>query len=319
MNRPDIRVSIVVPIYNVEAYLPRCVDSLLGQDMPDIEILLVDDGSPDGCGTLCDAYAARDARVQAFHKPNGGLSDARNYGLDRARGTYVLFVDSDDYLEPDACSSLLADAAAAPDMVIGKTLPEFSSAAMERFERIAANRFACHVPYTGRDYLTGCLEGGALRVEVWRTLYRRAFLVENDLRFCKGIAHEDEEFTPRALLAAQTVVLTDHAFYHYDNTRMGSIMNDPSMQMKKLTDRVHLYNALRAQFRTVMPRRLRRLLEDDLAWKYLDCYTACPPEFRQELGIRRSTVLQCAYHSKRRLKALAFAVSPALYAALTRR
>lgn len=93
-------VSVIVPVYKVEAYLPQCVDSLLAQTYGNIEIVLVDDGSPDRCGEICDAYAARDSRVLALHKENGGLSDARNYGLRHARGDLISFVDSDDWVSP---------------------------------------------------------------------------------------------------------------------------------------------------------------------------------------------------------------------------
>lgn len=93
-------ISVIVPIYNVEKYLPRCVDSLLGQRYRNLELLLVDDGSTDGSGALCEAYAARDARVRVLHKPNGGLSDARNAGLAAARGEYLSFVDGDDWVSP---------------------------------------------------------------------------------------------------------------------------------------------------------------------------------------------------------------------------
>lgn len=91
-------VSIIVPVYKVEEYLPRCVDSLLKQTYKNIEIILVDDGSPDGCGKLCDDYAARDSRVKVIHKKNGGLSDARNVAIPKACGEYIVFVDSDDWV-----------------------------------------------------------------------------------------------------------------------------------------------------------------------------------------------------------------------------
>ena len=96
----DKKLSFILPIYKVEAYLPQCVDSILSQATEDCEIILVDDGSPDGCGAICDRYAESYEIVKVIHKPNGGLSDARNAGFDQAQGKYVLFVDSDDYLEP---------------------------------------------------------------------------------------------------------------------------------------------------------------------------------------------------------------------------
>ena len=92
-------VSIIVPVYNVEQYLDRCLDSLVRQTYSKIEILLVDDGSTDGSGALCDAWQRRDHRIRVFHKPNGGLSDARNHGLERASGDWVCFVDSDDWFD----------------------------------------------------------------------------------------------------------------------------------------------------------------------------------------------------------------------------
>ena len=99
--------SIIVPIYKVEPYIERCVKSLCGQTYGDVEIILVDDESPDNCPHLCDEYAASDARIKVVHKKNGGLSDARNAGLKIATGDYVIFVDSDDYIEENTCEKLL--------------------------------------------------------------------------------------------------------------------------------------------------------------------------------------------------------------------
>ena len=302
----QVKVSIVVPVYNVAAYLPRCLDAISCQTLRDVEVLLVDDGSRDESGAICDAYAAKDARFHVFHKANGGLSDARNFGLARATGEYVQFVDSDDWIEPDACEQLLQDTPA--DMVIGSVQCVVPSSAMARFERIAQERFTCHKAYTGKAYLMGCLQGGALRVDAWRNLFRRAFLVENHLQFQVGIAHEDEEFTPRALLAAQCVKLTDKAFYHYENCRTGSIMNSDALKEKKAQDRLMIYNAQLAAYRHVTPRKLRRLLEDDLSWKYIDAYRACG----NAALVNRFRPLACAWHWKRRLKALVFAINPCL-------
>ena len=100
-------ISVIVPIYKVEKYLRRCVDSILEQSYPDFELLLIDDGSPDSCPRICDEYARRDERVRVFHKPNGGLSDARNYGLERMKGEYVSFIDSDDYVGKDYLKILM--------------------------------------------------------------------------------------------------------------------------------------------------------------------------------------------------------------------
>lgn len=103
----DKLVSIIVPVYKVEAYLEKCVDSIIAQTYTNLEIILVDDGSPDSCGEMCDAYAAKDPRIKVIHKKNGGLSDARNAALDIASGAYVCFVDSDDYVKPDYVEYLM--------------------------------------------------------------------------------------------------------------------------------------------------------------------------------------------------------------------
>ena len=93
------KISIIVPIYNVEKYLDKCVNSILSQTFSDFELILVDDGSPDNCGRMCDDWAQRDSRIVVYHKQNGGISDTRNYGIDRAKGEYLTFIDPDDYIE----------------------------------------------------------------------------------------------------------------------------------------------------------------------------------------------------------------------------
>ena len=108
MNDKQPLISIIVPIYNVEKYLRRCVDSILCQSYHNLEVWLVDDGSPDGCPAICDEYAGKDKRVKVIHKKNGGLSDARNVAIDVATGEYICFVDSDDYVASTYVETLYA-------------------------------------------------------------------------------------------------------------------------------------------------------------------------------------------------------------------
>ena len=103
-------ISIIVPVYNVEKYIHECVDSIINQTYKNIEIILVDDGSPDNCGKICDEYAKKDNRIKVIHKPNGGLSDARNHGIDVANGEWLMFIDSDDWIEPNMAEKLLHSA-----------------------------------------------------------------------------------------------------------------------------------------------------------------------------------------------------------------
>ena len=101
MYIPNPKISVIVPVYNVEKYLHRCVDSILAQTFNDFELLLIDDGSKDKSGAICDEYAAKDSRVRVFHKENGGVSSARNLGLENAKGDWIIFIDSDDWIADD--------------------------------------------------------------------------------------------------------------------------------------------------------------------------------------------------------------------------
>ena len=108
-------ISIVVPVYKVESYIRHCIDSILEQSFENFELILVDDGSTDNCPAICDEYAARDHRIRVIHKSNGGISSARNAGMQMARGKYIMFVDSDDYVHKDWCKTLLQSLIAHPD------------------------------------------------------------------------------------------------------------------------------------------------------------------------------------------------------------
>ena len=106
-KREEILVSVIVPVFNVEKFLEKCVSSITNQTYKNLEILLVDDGSTDNSGTICDNFSKNDNRLKVFHKKNGGLSDARNYGIERATGSYIMFIDSDDWIENDTIELLL--------------------------------------------------------------------------------------------------------------------------------------------------------------------------------------------------------------------
>lgn len=210
-------ISVIVPIYKVEQYLRQCVDSILNQTHSALEVILVDDGSPDGSGKICDEYAARDSRVRVIHKKNGGLSDARNAGIDIARGDYIAFVDSDDWLEPDTYESMLA--------------------AMEKYQAklVCAGRFD-NSDETGSCTVGLCPEKEELLPAVplvrkifhwdhmdaaaWDKLYARELFRE--IRYPVGRVMEDIPTTYRLVLLAGGGVLLPKPVYHY-RCRSGSI------------------------------------------------------------------------------------------------
>ncbi len=224
-------LSFVVPVYNVEQFLPRCLDSLVAQSGCDLEILCVNDGATDSSPEILEDYAKRYPHlITVLHKENGGLSDARNFGLERARGEYVAFVDSDDFLREDF--ALLA---------VSKMEKEGLDLLLTDFSYYYESGRT--VPVKARKGLSSDLRREALLSApmAWMRLYRRSLLEE--IRFVKGIYYEDLEMTPRALLAAKKVGFLEESVYFYVQ-REGSIMNQSAFNKKfldifKVLDRVY--------------------------------------------------------------------------------
>ncbi len=205
-------ISVIVPVYNVEKYLDRCVRSILNQTFSDFELILVDDGSPDNCGSMCDSYAKQDARVQVIHKKNGGLSDARNVGKAVATGEYILFVDSDDYIKEIALEDLyrLAKKNNA-DIVIGEICNCYEK--YHDSEPITLTSSVC----SGTEALKEALHG---TVSICGKLISREMAAKHD--FPIGRTSEDAFFTPALLLDVQVAVITNEMLYFYWH-RSGSI------------------------------------------------------------------------------------------------
>lgn len=202
-------ISVIVPVYGVENYLPKCLDSILAQSYSNLEILLVDDGSPDDSGKICDDYAARDSRIRVIHKPNGGLSSARNAGLEMATGDYVAFVDSDDYVEPDMYSSML-------EMAIAQNVPLVCAGRFD--EDIAGNIVPGLCPVrdevvTGKELVRRIFHWENLDAAAWDKLYRRELF--RGIRYPEGMVSEDMPTTYRLALLAGKAALLSRPLYHY--------------------------------------------------------------------------------------------------------
>lgn len=201
-------ISVIIPVYNVEEYLCRCVDSVLDQTYRNTEILLVDDGSPDNCPAICDEYARQDARVRVLHQENKGLSGARNAGIDVAKGQWLAFVDSDDYLAPDFLERLLE--------ACERTGSDLSVCRWEyvRGEKIPEHGTGETRVYTGREMLANLyLPDGAYFVVAWNKLYRRELFEE--IRYPLGKIHEDEATTYRIYDKVRQAAYVDRSLYGY--------------------------------------------------------------------------------------------------------
>lgn len=219
MNNP--KISVIVPIYNVEKYLEKCVYSIINQSYTNLEIILVDDGSPDKCGEICDEFAKKDNRIIVIHKKNGGLSDARNAGLDIAKGDYIGFVDSDDYIAADMYEKLLnaiisdqSDFAICEYVCVYES-DEFAQNDKEQMEMVkkcySTNEFISD------KYLYNC----GKYVVAWNKLYKREIF--KTLRFPVGKQHEDEFIIHRLFAQCDKISYINEELYYYLQ-RKGSIM-----------------------------------------------------------------------------------------------
>ena len=214
-------VSVIIPVYNVKEYLAACLESVLAQSYRELEIILIDDGSTDGSGDICEQYAQKDARVQVIHRANGGQSAARKMGLDIAKGQWIGFVDSDDLVHPELIRQLL-QSAYGHDMAMCRRLdftdtpPEGTvggQAVLLGYEEILKKM------YTDNQYIV-----------VWGKIYRKSLF--QTFRFREGIIYEDEDAVPVLIHGAKQVACLDARLYYY-RIRPGSIMTG-SFSRKRL-------------------------------------------------------------------------------------
>lgn len=212
-------VSVIVPIYKVEQYITRCVDSIISQTYSNLEIILVDDGSPDSCPAICDEYANNDTRVKVVHKKNGGLSDARNAGLEAAKGEYVAFIDGDDYISSNYVQVLLDDC-----------MTNDSDISCCGFYKVYEDRRvekSCQVynrVFTNLEAIRDIFTANSLcEVMTWNKLYRRSLFIDNDIRFPVGKLHEDNFTTYKLFYFANKISFINEPLYYYIQ-RSDSIM-----------------------------------------------------------------------------------------------
>lgn len=218
----DPLISIIVPVYNVEKYLEKCINSLIEQTYKNLEIILIDDGSLDKSPDICDKWGEKDKRIKIIHKNNGGLSEARNVGIDNAKGEYISFVDSDDWIDTNFINYLYkqlelynADISASAIVKVYKDYNEIQPINKTK------------VRYTNEEALDTLLSGKDFCAVAWNKLYKKDVI--RNLRFPVGKIHEDEFFSYKVMSNANKLVLVPNAIYFY-RQRTGSIMQKWSIK-----------------------------------------------------------------------------------------
>ncbi|MCU9612323.1 glycosyltransferase [Caldibacillus lycopersici] len=241
----DSKISVIVPIYNVEKYLHKCIQSIINQSYKHLEIILVNDGSPDNCGKICDSYTLKDSRIHVIHKKNGGLSDARNTGLDYATGDYISFIDSDDFIHNKFYENLLslilseqADIAQCGFIAIKEDTKEKDLVNInpKKHKVIKLNNMmAIENLYNDNSVYT---------VVVWNKLYKRELFEK--IRFPIGKINEDEYTTYQVFYNAAKIILTNQPLYFYlkrSTSIMGNQFNIQRLQkLEAISNQINFFN-----------------------------------------------------------------------------
>ncbi|QUO23347.1 glycosyltransferase family 2 protein [Clostridiaceae bacterium Marseille-Q4143] len=313
-------ISVIVPVYRVEEYLERCVKSILSQTYENLEVILVDDGSPDQCPAICDACAEKDARVKVIHQENKGLSGARNAGIDAASGEYLAFVDSDDYVSPhfiEELYQLLQDTGCA----IGQC--RFSYMKGDGLVEEGDSAFCIYRGESLMEQLYGPEEKATCFVVAWNKLYRAELFKETGIRYPEGRIHEDEATTYRLFHEAKKLAFLDRALYGYYTENGGSITSVFSAKrLQWLTaheERIAFFK--KNGYEKLLPAAYRKLCDACITF-YFRCTEQVKDaeELKKELRKRLETYRAngaawiAALPLKTRMGYELFSMSPGLYA-----
>lgn len=247
-------ISVIVPVYNVAQYLPQCVDSILSQDYPDLEVILIDDGSTDTSGQICDQYAAKYSRVRVIHQKNGGAAAAKNAGLRIATGAYLSFVDSDDYLEPNVYGFML-------QTLLDNRADAVQFSFREVYRSRTVEQIAMGQVLEGESYLLRFPKDFSCAL-LWNKLYRRELF--DGVFFEEGHKIDDEYFTYQGFLQPRKVVCDSRVIYNY-RKRASSVMSSPESAEQLVLDCLDSMEKRRQKVLTCLP-HLRGAFDDN----YLD-------------------------------------------------
>lgn len=305
VNKNKVKVSIIVPVYNVEKVIDRCLNSLINQTLNDIEIIVVNDGTLDNSQDIIDEYAKKNQKVKSFVKENGGLSDARNYGLEKAIGEYIMFVDSDDYIDLFACEKLYNEAKKSNVNILVGNYYDVKK------DSITPNSCRCTGKVlNGIDFIKEYFSQKNVSLMSWLLFCNRNFLIKNKLKFLKGVFHEDEEFTPRAMLKAKRIKFFDYCFYYY-------VYNDNSITKKKdksknISDIYKISDDLEKLYNTIDDKKAKSLLNDRIVYIRLLAF-GMQNKYSPQYAFPKTKIIRKSVKLKNKIKAMLYCISPKLY------
>ena len=303
MSEKGFKFSVIMPVFNVEKYIRKSVDSVLNQTYQNIEVLLVDDGSTDNCPKICDDYAELDSRVRVIHKKNGGLSDARNFGIDAASGDYVVFLDSDDYWSSDTA---LEKAARKLEMEKSDVMLFFFKYLFEdennriteynsEFEKIEINM------ESKKTQLTELIKNNIYISSAWAKIIKRQLFKDNDLYFVKGVYSEDIEWSARLMMYASSFSVLNESFYIYIQ-RGTSIAH--SLRRKNIVDAKN--NVMKAlAMADSIDEELKEAFMNYISYQYitvLNVSCVCKDDIRDEIRDMKNYTYLLDYHWNPKVK-----------------
>lgn len=302
-------LSIIIPVYNVEKYLKLCIDSIISQNDEVIEILLIDDGSTDKSIEICNYYASRFENVICYHKINGGLSDARNYGIEKASGDYIMFVDSDDLIAAGSIKYIKKTLERKPD-ILRLSFCEFLSE-----ENICESETTIIKESSyerGQEALADLIKKHRMQMCAPFSIIKHSIIKQNEM-FMKGIIHEDELWTPQIYLSAGNVIVSSFVYYLYRKGHQSITGNND--KTKSSNDLIVVCDHLDSRYRNLKDRKNYKILNNYLCTLYLSGYVDWVLSGKKKMIQRynRTFPIRHAFDVKNFLKSMTYLVSPNLY------
>lgn len=283
------KVSILVPIYNVEKYLPRCIESVLSQDFRDYELILVDDGSPDQCPQICDEYAKKDSRIKVVHKKNGGLVSARLAGFMEARGEYLMFLDSDDYLYPYAISCLYNKIIEGYDIVRGRHNKVSMTDELYGLEHFEFDEGELDADKYMKAYILG-----KVSPYLWGAIYKRSLFKEEIFRTFLFVSRQEDWVTQISIASNVNRVC------YISNVVQAYMVNDSSIMQSSITDYSYVLKIEKALNKMTegVSADIKRLLACDRVRELNRCFFLPELSFDWEVYKKVKTFLSDKENSK---------------------